>query len=175
MPGARGFTLLEVMLVLSLVLLLAALAVPAYQPLLARWALTTEAQTLVEDLRHARSQALARGRTVSVCPSAEGRSCGDHSDWGRGWIIFIDVNADRTLQADELVLRQHQVSGAVGAITSNSKSSKAGLSYQANGQARAAGQGLSLSAPAAPGSSRLICISMQGRASLRSQGQTQCS
>lgn len=174
-PSARGFTLLEVMLVLTLALLLAALAVPAYQPLLTRWALAREAQTLVEDLRHARSQALARGLIVSICPSVDGLSCGGHADWGHGWIIFVDLNGNRILEAHEQALRQHRVSSAVGAISSNSNSSAAGLSYQANGQARAAGQGLTLKAPSASIGSRLVCISMQGRASLRAPGPTECS
>jgi type IV fimbrial biogenesis protein FimT len=171
--GARGFSLLELMVVLALALGLAALAVPSYQGLLQRWALSTEAQALVEDLRHARAQALARGQPVSVCPSVDGQVCATHADWGQGWLIFLDADGNRVLAGEDRVLRQHRVAASIESITSNSGASRAGLTYQPNGQARAAGQGLSLRGAAA--GSRLVCISMQGRAVVRPEGQTQCA
>jgi type IV fimbrial biogenesis protein FimT len=109
----QGFSLLELMVVLALALVLTALAVPSYQGLMQRWALSREAQTLVDDLRHARAQALARGQPVSICPSIDGLACAAHADWGRGWMIFLDAQADRLIASGDTVLRQHRVSSAV--------------------------------------------------------------
>lgn len=171
----QGFSLLELMVVLALALVLTALAVPSYQGLMQRWALSREAQTLVDDLRHARAQALARGQPVSICPSIDGLACAAHADWGRGWMIFLDAQADRLIASGDTVLRQHRVSSAVRSISSNSGSARAGLTFHPNGQARAAGQALSLQSQGSAPVQRLVCISMQGRASVRSEGRTECS
>lgn len=171
----QGFSLLELMVVLALALVLTALAVPSYQGLMQRWALSREAQTLVDDLRHARAQALARGQPVSICPSIDRLACAAHADWGRGWMIFLDAQADRLIASGDTVLRQHRVSSAVRSISSNSGSARAGLTFHPNGQARAAGQALSLQSQGAAPVQRLVCISMQGRASVRSEGRTECS
>lgn len=163
------------MVVLALALVLAALALPSYQGLLQRWALSHEAQALVDDLRHARAQALSRGQPISICPSADGAACAAHTDWGLGWLIFLDFDANRVIGTGETVLRQHRVTPAIGSITSNSAASRAGLTFQPNGQARAAGQALSLQGVGAAPAKRLVCISMQGRASVRPEGQILCS
>ncbi len=169
---SSGFTLLELMVVLGLTLALATLALPSWRGLMARWALEAEAQTLLDDLRYARTQAIVRGQAVSICPTLDGLACAGHGDWGRGWMVFLDAQANRVPGAGKLVLRQHQPSASVQAITSNASALRAGLSYQPTGAARAAGQSLRLVAGSAL---RLVCISMQGRAALRPEGQSQCS
>ena len=169
---ATGLTLLELLMVLGLTLAMATLALPPMRNLLLRWALETEAQTLVDDLRYARSQAIARAQAVSICPSADGLVCAGQADWGRGWMIFLDAEANRVPGAGKMVLRQHQPSAWVQAMSSNSSSSRAGLTYQSSGAARAAGQSLRLEAGSVL---RLVCISMQGRPGLRPEGQTQCA
>jgi len=171
----QGFSLLEIMLVLALVALLFTLALPACQGLLQRWALSREAQTLADDLRHARTQALARGQAVSICPSLDGLSCASHTDWGQGWLIFLDADANRLVSASETVLYQHRVTPVVRSISSNSGAARAGLTYQPNGQARAAGQAITLSGTGPRPLIRLVCVSMQGRASVRPEGQSQCA
>ncbi|MEI7784918.1 MAG: GspH/FimT family pseudopilin [Betaproteobacteria bacterium] len=169
---AAGFSLLELMVVLGLTLILATLALPSLRGLLVRWTLESEAQSLLDDLRYARTQAIVRGQAVSICPSVDGLGCAGQADWGRGWMIFLDADASRVAGAGKPVLRQHQPDPSVQTITSNGSSSRAGVTYQPTGAARAAGQSLRLTA----GSSlRLVCISMQGRAALRPQGQTQCA
>lgn len=168
----RGFSLLELLVVLGLALALAALALPSFRSLVVRWVLQTEGQALVDDLRFARTQAVTQGQPVSICPSTDGATCADHADWGRGWLMFIDTDANRMIDAGDRLIRQHQPSSAVQSIVSNGTARRAGLTYQPTGMARAAGQTVRLTGrgPLV----RLVCISMQGRASLRSVGQTQC-
>jgi type IV fimbrial biogenesis protein FimT len=160
------------MVVLGLTLALATLAQPSLRGLLLRWALEAEAQTLLDDLRYARTQALVRAQAVSICPTVDGLACAGHGDWGLGWMVFLDAQANRVPGAGKLVLRQHQPSASVQAITSNASALRAGLTYQPTGAARAAGQSLRLVAGSAL---RLVCISMQGRATLRPEGQVQCA
>ncbi len=168
----RGFSLLELLVVLTLALALAALALPSFRMLIVRWALQTEGQALVDDLRFARTQAVMLGQPVSICPSADGATCATHADWGRGWLVFIDPDVDRSVDSGDRLLRQHQPAAAVQSISSNGASDRAGLTYQPTGAARAAGQTVSLHGRGS--GLRLVCVSMQGRASLRPDGQTQC-
>ena len=172
-PHASGFSLLELLVVLSLALALAGLALPSFRTLVVRWALQTEGQALVDDLRFARTQAVTLGQPVSICPSTDGAACATHADWGRGWLVFIDPDTSRTLAPGKRLLRQHQPASAVQSISSNGASARAGLTYQPTGAARAAGQSVRLNGRGSGW--RLVCISMQGRASLRPEGQTQCA
>ena len=170
---AGGFSLLELLVVLSLALALAGLALPSFRTLLVRWALQTEGQALVDDLRFARTQAVTLGQPVSICPSTDGAACATHADWGQGWLVFIDADASRTLTPGKRLLRQHQPASPVRSISSNGTSARAGLTYQPTGAARAAGQTVRLHGRGS--GLRLVCISMQGRASLRPEGQAQCA
>ncbi len=60
--ASRGFTLLEMLLVLVLAAALVTLVVPNFGPLLARAQLYTAARDVASALRYARGQALVRGR-----------------------------------------------------------------------------------------------------------------
>lgn len=60
--SARGFTLLEILLALTIAVLITAVAVPNFAPLLARAQLYSAARDIGSGLRFARGQALSRGR-----------------------------------------------------------------------------------------------------------------
>lgn len=58
----RGFTLLEMILVLVIAATVAAVAVPNFQPALANMQLRAATRDVASALRHVRGQALSRGR-----------------------------------------------------------------------------------------------------------------
>jgi len=60
--GERGFTLLEMILVLVIAATVAAVAVPNLQPALANMQLRAATRDIASALRYARGQALSRGR-----------------------------------------------------------------------------------------------------------------
>lgn len=166
---ARGFSLLELMVVTAIALALAALALPSWRSLLERWMLRTQAQALVDDLRYARTQALARAQPVSLCLSSQASGCASAGQ--SGWLVFLDPDGDRQLDPGELVLRQHQLDPQRLFIRSNH--ARAVLTYQGTGLARSAAQTLTLSASG--GARRLICISLQGRPALQAEEVASCS
>jgi type IV fimbrial biogenesis protein FimT len=172
-PIARGFTLLELMVVSAVALTLAALALPSWRSLLERWTLRTEAQALVDDLRYARTQALARAQPVSLCLSSNASVCGSSSEGSSGWLVFVDPDADRQLGQGESVLRRHEAGSQRLLIRSNH--ARPVLTYQSTGLARAAAQTLTLGVSAQGGARRLICISLQGRPALQAQEVVSCS
>lgn len=74
-PGrdARGFTLLEVLLVSGLVVVMMAIAVPTVLAHMRAYALTTTMNTVSAEIRGARYAAVSKNRTVRVrfnCPAA---------------------------------------------------------------------------------------------------------
>ena len=168
---ALGFSLLELMVVTAIALALAALALPSWRSLLERWMLRTQAQALVDDLRYARTQALARAQPVSLCLSSQASQCASAGTDHSGWLVFLDPDGDRQLDPGESVLRQHQLDAQRLFIRSNH--ARPVLTYQSTGLARAAAQTLTLSASG--GARRLICISLQGRPALQAEEVASCS
>jgi type IV fimbrial biogenesis protein FimT len=106
--GVRGFTLPELLSVLMILALLMTLAVPFGRGLVQDTRLGISAGDLLDALQLARSEAVLRGHTVSVCPSSISESgvpaCGD--DYKHGWIVFsnpardsvVDVTEDQIIQ-----------------------------------------------------------------------------
>ena len=88
-----GFTLLEMLITLSILGILAFMAVPSLMDTFNRLAVNTAARRINTALSLARSEAVKRGRNVSVCPSSSGTDCAAGS-WAAGWIVFVDANGD---------------------------------------------------------------------------------
>jgi len=107
-----GFTFLELMVTLVIGAILMTVGVPAFQSVVAGQRSTASSNDLIESLILARSEAIKRGRYVSVCKSVDGASCaGGGSRWSDGWIIFVNQSAasPATVDAGDEILRVHQV------------------------------------------------------------------
>ena len=100
---ARGFTLLEVMVVVAIIAVLAAIAAPSFTPLIERWRVRNAAEGLQSTLYFARSEGIKRGGNVIVMKAANGGSCTNATaatQWGCGWSVFYDVNNNNTQDCD---------------------------------------------------------------------------
>jgi type IV fimbrial biogenesis protein FimT len=83
-----GFTLLELLVALSVVSLLVGIAVPGFVDLIRNSRTTTLANDLVASVNIARSEAVQRGRSVTLCSSTDGQTCGGNTDWSSGWVVL---------------------------------------------------------------------------------------
>ncbi|MCU7806676.1 MAG: GspH/FimT family pseudopilin [Candidatus Thiodiazotropha sp. (ex Semelilucina semeliformis)] len=88
----KGFTSIELLAALISSLLFCLVGLPAVD------FLTYEGEThllqqdsLASHLEFARSEAIRRELTVTVCPSRDHRNCLVRGDWQDGWIIFTDT------------------------------------------------------------------------------------
>lgn len=102
---SRGFTLSELLVALAIAALLLALAAPGFGRQRASAALRTASSQTMAALHLARRLALARGQSVTVCPSADGRTCGFP---GPEWMLFANAagGTDARREEDEPILRQ---------------------------------------------------------------------
>ena len=107
----RGFTLYELLMTMLLIAVLVAIGMPAFSGTLARSRQATEINALFHAIHLARKESIRRRQVVSLCPSADGRSCLRQQDWSTGWILFNNADQDSPPQVDagEFVILQHRV------------------------------------------------------------------
>jgi len=89
----KGFTVIELMIVVGVIGILLAVGLPGLQDTIARISTNSQAKALVASLNFARSEAVKRGTLVTLCGSASGTDCAADS-WSDGWIVFVDANED---------------------------------------------------------------------------------
>jgi type IV fimbrial biogenesis protein FimT len=118
MAKQRGFTLVELMVVVAVVAILASAALPSFSDLLSRQRVSVEANRLLGDLQYARAEAVTRHHEVVVCPASR-QSCVGGGDWSRGWMVFVDGNENGQRDGNDLVLKVGQ-SGQIGRLYSSS-------------------------------------------------------
>jgi type IV fimbrial biogenesis protein FimT len=98
----KGFTLIELMVVISLVGILASLALPSFETFLRTRQMIGSSDLLYTSLYLARSEAVKRNSTVTICKSSYATTCG--GSWSDGWLMFEDNNSDGNLDAGEDVI-----------------------------------------------------------------------
>ena len=98
MPASRsrGFTLVELIITLSVLGILLTIGVPMLRPVVRSTGLRSTANRLVTALNYTRSEAVTRGRTVAICasanPMAVNPTCvaaGNDVNWATGWLVFV--------------------------------------------------------------------------------------
>jgi type IV fimbrial biogenesis protein FimT len=94
---AAGFTLLELLITMSVATILLTIAVPSFRYVTNSNRIAGEVNGLLGDLQFARSEAIKEGQYVSVCASADGQSCSNSPDWQSGWIVFVNPNNSPTV------------------------------------------------------------------------------
>ena len=109
MNRQNGFTLVELMTTLAIVVIVMTVGIPSFATLIQNNRMTATINDFVTDLNLARSEAIKRGTRVTVCKSNDGQSCTDDGDWSQGWLIFVDNAAENaTVDDGEIILRIHE-------------------------------------------------------------------
>lgn len=99
----RGVTLVELIVVVSILAVLLTVGIPGYSSLLHKNRISETSGLLHVSMHMARSEAIKRRRPVKVCPTADGASCRNDGEWGEGWVVFEDINGNNTPEAGEVV------------------------------------------------------------------------
>ena len=115
--AARGFTLIEILVTLSVAAILMGMAVPAFNSFVLNDRDVGQINSLVGSLNYARSEAIKRASAngIIVCPSANGTTCSGTA-WAGGWIV-LDLNPGGLVLQTVPALNGSNTLTAVGAAT----------------------------------------------------------
>lgn len=113
-PRQSGFTVIELMITVTILAVLAAVAIPSFGNMIQNSRRTATVNELIANLMLARSEAAKSGQAVVICGVDTGNNnildaselgCSE-TDWRDGWIvaIWVDANNDTVVDASELQL-----------------------------------------------------------------------
>ena len=97
-----GFTAIELMVVIAIVAILAALAGPSFRDLMDGYRVRLATEEVTNTVYYARSEAIKRGGLVSVRKNC---ATGSAQEWACGWIVFTDSNNDGIRNGTDMILQ----------------------------------------------------------------------
>lgn len=166
--NTSGVTLIELLVTMAIMAVLSALAVPSMRQFVGNWQVSNAVNVFMGSLQLARAEAVKRGRTVRMCRSDNGRSCGAGNNlpdgWTSGWIVFVDNDGIGLNVTDgDQVLYTQGVLSNFDSIISNAPRA---IAYGPTGTLKggAGMQGMTFNWDADAKITKAICINYTGRA-----------
>ena len=156
----RGFSLLEVMVVVAILAVLAALAGPSFTPMIELWRVRSATEDLQSSLYFARSEAIKRGGGISVAAK-------DGADWSSGWQVKSGT---------DVVQNTDQPTGVVVSVTDSESKSLLSIDIDRWGKLEKTPLAFSLQPKGADPSSahtEMLCISLGGQ--IKRKSSSSCS
>jgi len=122
-----GFTLLELMLTITLLGVVMGFGLPNMQEFVRNSRMSSSANDIITDFNFARSEAVKRRVPITLCKSQDGAACDDDdTDPFNRWLIFVD-DADSALvegndgngeiDAGEVILRDRELPESITVTT----------------------------------------------------------
>lgn len=162
---ARGVTLIELMVTVSIAAIMMTLAAPSFRDFVRSNQLRTSVSDLSTLLLLARSESIRRGWPVTLCKSADitaaAPACSQAVGWNQGWLLFVDHNQNGSLDTTASASFPADIALRVGAPASSDIAIAGGtnfaqhVSFLSSGFPRGSG--------GADGGSFTFCLSPQGR------------
>ena len=104
---SQGITLIEMMIVIVILSILLAIAVPNFSNLIISNQISSNASDFVDSLRLAKKEANARRTTVTVCVR-NGNDCNANGTWDNGWLVFLNGNGNTTVDNGETIIYEYE-------------------------------------------------------------------
>lgn len=107
-----GFSLIELMVAITVFAILTALAVPSLSDFMKRNTVTNQTNDFLGAIRFARSTAITRGTMVSICASSTSSNtnpvCASTNTFNTGWLIYTTTKAGDAYKTTDELLRVGQ-------------------------------------------------------------------
>lgn len=97
----KGLCLVELLITVSIIIILASIAIPNFEILIAQNRLENQIARLFKSLYLARHYAVSHSTYVTLCPLVNNRC---QKNWNKPIMVFIDQNLDLTLDSNEAIL-----------------------------------------------------------------------
>ncbi len=168
-PTGSGFTLIELMITITIFAILMATAAPSLIDVVLGNKLSAYANSLVASTLTARSEAIKRNAVITLCVSTDGATCATTGGWEQGWIVMcnsnISSNVCNTAGTSTIVI-QRQPTAASGLKITEASSLRT-LSFDPTGVGTtAATLTVCRATPSAGRMERVVTISVSGRPSV---------
>ena len=125
-PTQNGFSLIELMIAISILGVLMAIAVPSFNDAMLGSKLRSYSNNFLASTYQARGEAIKRNAVVNLCASSNGTSCG--GNWEEGWIVQA---ADGTVIQRQAALSSGlKMTGSEGLHTISFPSTGVGVTFQ---------------------------------------------
>jgi type IV fimbrial biogenesis protein FimT len=172
---ARGFTLIELLVTVALLAILAGLAAPSLSSFAARSTMRTMSTDFSLGLQRTKLEAVNRNMCATMCMSSnasgDSPTCdGTSTNWGKGWIVFLNPTCDATITAPvagNIVAVQDSYSDRFSLENHSTNSTLTSIMFNARGSPRTAGSsGFNLvdsKVSASDDINRTICMDALGR------------
>ena len=99
--GSSGWTLLNLLISVSIIAILTSLALPAFSRLAWDQRRVSAVNSLVHTLHLARSEAIKRAQIVVLCPTEASGTCLERAGpWTDGWMVFVNLDRDHPPRRD---------------------------------------------------------------------------
>ncbi|NQY87311.1 MAG: type II transport protein GspH [Colwellia sp.] len=98
----KGFTLIELMVSISVTSILAAMALPSYSDFIVKMRVDNEISQLYRMLLITRNAAINSGHKAIICPLDNSFQC--TAQWQKELSVFVDVNGNKKFDANEKVI-----------------------------------------------------------------------
>ncbi len=151
---SRGFTLIELMIVLAILGVILSIALPGFSEVSLSTRLKAYANELVSSTYLARSEAIKRNTPMKLCVSDNGTSCAS-GNWNQGWIV-IDPN--------DVVIRRQQALFAGYSVTDTLAGGATLITFQSSGlSSTAVNMKVCRKTPTPGGQERTVSITATGK------------
>jgi type IV fimbrial biogenesis protein FimT len=130
-----GFNLFELVIVMLIVAIIAAIGIPSFKYVTASNRISSEINALLADMRYARVEAIKEGLPVTVCastPSTNYTTCvgsGNSGSWTSGWIVFSDPTGNQTPASANAILHVQPALSAAFNYSTDTLTDLAGHNY----------------------------------------------
>lgn len=140
--ASKGFTLVELMITITVLAILLAVGVPAMQSFIAQNRLSGTANEFIAATMLARSEAIKRGGAVTICRSVNAdisstNTCdASQNDWQTGWLVLVENTSDST--KNEVLARQGAFASGITITPTSTAITPTSIVYNAMGAPTAA-------------------------------------